>query len=115
MFMADDNGPNSLAYIFTRGDTVIMGGTTITGNANPTPDPAEVQALLARCGRLAPQLQGVVPHTTYAGIRPCRPEVRLEADTHRPVVHNYGHGGSGFTICWGCAQETVQLVQQITS
>jgi D-amino-acid oxidase len=41
-------------------------------------------------------------------LRPYRPEVRLERDGR--VIHNYGHGGSGFTLCRGCAEDVVALV-----
>jgi D-amino-acid oxidase len=38
--------------------------------------------------------------------------VRLERDRSRDdrtIIHNYGHGGSGFTLSWGCAREALDL------
>jgi len=29
------------------------------------------------------------------------------------VVHNYGHGGSGVTMCWGCAHDVVDILKDI--
>ena len=49
------------------------------------------------------------------GLRPSRNEVRLEADRSddRMVIHNYGHGGAGVTLSWGCADEVVALVSRL--
>ncbi|MCA9294402.1 MAG: FAD-dependent oxidoreductase [Phycisphaerales bacterium] len=52
-----------------------------------------------------------------AGIRPYRlGGIRLEADEQtlhgRLLVHNYGHGGAGITMAWGCAEDAATLVRQ---
>ena len=41
------------------------------------------------------------------GLRPARPEVRLERVGD--VIHCYGHGGAGVTLSWGCADEVAAL------
>ena len=45
-------------------------------------------------------------------LRPFRPQgPRLEAESfgEKLVVHNYGHGGSGWSLSWGCAEEARNL------
>lgn len=38
--------------------------------------------------------------------------VRLESETvgETSIIHNYGHGGSGITMSWGCALRAAQMV-----
>src|SRR5438477_120452 len=47
------------------------------------------------------------------GLRPFRKSgVRLEREKlpdSRTVIHNYGHGGSGFTLSWGCAENVFTI------
>ena len=50
-----------------------------------------------------------------AGVRPYRKDTyRLEPETvgDKYVVHNYGHGGAGITMSWGCAQVVRDIVLQ---
>ena len=47
------------------------------------------------------------------GLRPARKggNIRLEWDAVSPsVLHNYGHGGAGVTLSWGCANEVGAMV-----
>jgi len=48
------------------------------------------------------------------GLRPFRQSgVRLGTERlqdGRVVIHNYGHGGAGFTLSWGCARRVAELV-----
>jgi hypothetical protein len=49
------------------------------------------------------------------GLRPFRKSgVRLEREKlrdGRTVIHNYGHGGAGFTLSWGCAENVFELAK----
>ena len=56
-----------------------------------------------------------VARPPIAGLRPHRDTTyRLAAETlgGKFVVHNYGHGGAGITMSWGCAEEVVDFVRQ---
>lgn len=47
------------------------------------------------------------------GLRPLRNgNVCLERESATNIVHNYGHGGSGFSFSWGCAHEVTATVRQ---
>jgi D-amino-acid oxidase len=114
----DENHPGGRAYVHPRSKDCILGGTLEAGSWNTEPDPAETAAILERCTDIVPALAGVRVLDSVAGLRPGRPEVRVELDRELlpvPVIHNYGHGGSGITISWGCAQDVAGLVGELAS
>lgn len=39
---------------------------------------------------------------------------RIKYGTEKYVLHNYGHGGSGYTLSWGCALDVLRLIENIT-
>ncbi|MBV8117517.1 MAG: FAD-dependent oxidoreductase [Candidatus Eremiobacteraeota bacterium] len=50
---------------------------------------------------------------TVVGLRPFRAAgfvLRAEAFSGKVLVHNYGHGGGGFSLSWGCATLAADLV-----
>jgi glycine/D-amino acid oxidase-like deaminating enzyme len=50
-----------------------------------------------------------------ACLRPFRaqgPRIEAERMGRKVVVHNYGHGGSGWSLSWGAAQRAVEIVRQ---
>lgn len=76
--------------------------------------------ILERCCAVIPSLRHAEVLREWVGLRPGRPSVRLEAEQWQlkgggtlPVVHNVGHGGSGLTLAWGCAEDVVALVRQL--
>ena len=57
----------------------------------------------------------VVRWDQWVGLRPFRlGGVRLEYEYYKGklhVIHNYGHGGSGVTLSWGCAKEVANIAK----
>jgi D-amino-acid oxidase len=107
--------PVALTYVVPRERTVVLGGTAQVGQRSIEPDPATAEAVLARCRELVPALRAARVLEHRAGLRPTRPSVRLEAgrlEDGRPVVHDYGHGGAGVTLSYGCAADVVRLVER---
>jgi D-amino-acid oxidase len=54
------------------------------------------------------------PGARIAGVRPFRNgSYRLDSESAsgRFIVHNYGHGGAGITLSWGCAARVRDIVQ----
>ncbi|MFY9631166.1 MAG: FAD-dependent oxidoreductase, partial [Candidatus Cybelea sp.] len=49
---------------------------------------------------------------TIVGLRPFRAPgfvLRAESFGSKVLVHNYGHGGGGFSLSWGCATLAADL------
>ena len=98
--------------IIPQVDRVHLGGVRIPGRADPAPDREEAREILRRCREAEPLLQDAAVLRVDTGVLPARPTTRVEAEQRGGglVVHNYGHGGSGLSLCWGTAQEVVRLV-----
>lgn len=100
-------------YAFPRDGDCVFGGTNEISD-NRTPNPAETQRIVIQCSRVLeidpPRVLG-----ERVGLRPFRRSgVRVEAESlsgGRTLIHNYGHGGSGFTLSWGCAEAVLELVR----
>ena len=111
-FVGEGADPDDLTYLFPHGDTVVLGGTQDYGNWSRVPDPATAERILAACAAAEPRLAGATVLGHRVGLRPTRPRIRLEAEAisgGRHIVHNYGHGGAGVSLAWGCARDAAKL------
>ena len=109
-FVQAGGGRTRLTTIIPRPDCTVLGGTEDEGVWDLDVDAATSDAILARCSRLEPELENANVLSHAVGLRPGRSEVRLET-VRGPggiIVHNYGHGGGGVTLSWGCADEVAR-------
>lgn len=114
-FILDEGNPQGVTYVVPRTEDCILGGTAEEGSWDPKPDSETAEGILRRCAELEPRLAGVEVLEHKVGLRPGRSEVRLESvplANSVPCVHDYGHGGSGVTLSWGCAEEALRLVEE---
>jgi D-amino-acid oxidase len=97
-------------YVIPRTTDVVLGGTDDVGEWSRTPSPAVADDILRRASALVPEVADAKVVRHRVGLRPARPEVRLERVGD--VIHCYGHGGSGVTLSWGCADEVLRLAEK---
>lgn len=110
-----DLDEESYVLIVPRTNDCYLGGTTNYGNWNTAVNVTTSKNILTNAQILSPLLKGIQVKKAGVGLRPGRTRVRVEKEIHnnRVIIHNYGHGGSGFTIGWGCADTVVKLVQSL--
>ncbi|XP_031411838.1 D-amino-acid oxidase isoform X2 [Meleagris gallopavo] len=81
-----ESGIYSSPYIIPGSELTVLGGIYQQGNWNEENSAQDHKSIWERCCRLLPTLQ---------------------------VIHNYGHGGFGITIHWGCAMATARLLGNV--
>jgi len=106
-----DDAP--LMYAIPRTNDCVFGGTNDVSD-NLKADPATTNAIVAECSRVL-EIEKPRVARERVGLRPFRKSgVRLEKEKLRDgstVIHNYGHGGSGFTLSWGCAENVFEIAE----
>jgi D-amino-acid oxidase len=109
-----DDAP--LMYAIPRTNDCVFGGTNDISD-NLDADPATTTAVVAECSRVL-KIENPRVLRERVGLRPFRKSgVRLERGKlrdGRTVIHNYGHGGSGFTLSWGCAENAFGLASGLS-
>ena len=119
VYIGDDDHPGGMAYMIPRLGEVMVGGCAendiesleLTLNWDDT---------IRRAGLYVPWLRGCKTtdqaRQPVVGIRPSRNSgIKLEIDKSSisiPIIHNYGHGGSGFSLSWGCAESVEKIIKQ---
>jgi len=110
----------NMIYLVPRGNILLLGGlvekdqwsTDIT-----LKNYKYLRQMYQRCIDFLPMLERAkldVNQPTRVGLRPARKNnVRLEHEKGTTIIHNYGHGGSGVTLSWGCAMEVVEKIKYL--
>ena len=100
-------------YVIPRANDCVFGGTNDVSD-NLEPDPATTKAIVAECSRVL-EIEKPRVIRERVGLRPFRKSgLRLEKGKlldGRTMIHNYGHGGSGFTLSWGCAENVFKIAE----
>lgn len=108
----DDRGAAPIFYSIPRRAEVVLGGVAAPYRVDasvPPPDPAITVRILDQCRALGWQPGAI--RAVRTGLRPVLPTPRLAIDPADPrVIHCYGHGGAGYTLCLAVADDVAELV-----
>lgn len=113
-FTAVDHASSATTYLLPQPGRLLLGGTAEEDSWDLEPQEATAAAIVERCARIRPEVGRAKVLGHRVGLRPARDTgVRIESERlpgGALLVHNYGHGGAGITVAWGCAQAAAALV-----
>jgi D-amino-acid oxidase len=114
-WLSDDSDLTRVTYVIPHARHIVLGGTAEPGEWSTVPDEHVGQQILERAYELVPLLRSASVLSHSVGLRPGRPSVRLETvpGDGGAVIHCYGHGGSGVTVSWGCADDVLAAVKGV--
>jgi len=114
--------PFTGAYVIPRTDGIVLIGGSHEVNTTTIPD----KIILKRIWKYACMVDSSLEKQATivsmgAGLRPFRNKTfRLEKERdatkqfnfpqNMTLIHNYGYGGSGWSLCWGSASEVVSML-----
>ena len=107
-------------FLVPRSDEILIVGSIVQPHNDQldlTANSPEVEIMWKRARDFLPTLDYAQPIPHYPlgeGLRPFTSKnvkVRAEERGSLKVVHNYGHGGSGWTLAVGCARTAVHLLE----
>ncbi|MGW1676547.1 FAD-dependent oxidoreductase [Saccharopolyspora sp. NPDC002376] len=96
-----------------HGDRVVLGGVAEDQEWNRVVRPGVSAGIRRRCAAIEPRLGEAEVLEELVGLRPGRESVRVEVEHYEGarIIHNYGHGGCGVALSWGCAFEVADLAE----
>lgn len=131
---ADAAQDNEIVFIVPRNDNILLiGGVAQPGrwDLDLTLESPEIKRMRARAEAFLPSLKHARLDPEYPiaqGLRPAREknicverELRTRTmDLHGEpmeeasrIIHDYGHGGSGWSLSFGCAADVANLVEDV--
>jgi len=116
-----DHNDNDCNYIIPNQDSVVLGGTHDKDRWDTAPTAQVTKFILQGCVALEPSLKEAELIYEWVGLRPGRTQLRLEREDKTvdgktmTILHNYGHGGSGLTLFYGCALKVADLLGNVVA
>ena len=117
MFWPLAGTPTHPIYAIPRGNLVAVGGTYLEDDHEINIRPEEEDKLRANAKLILPdEGEGFEEVGGWVGFRPLRKggvnlgvNEEMSDKSGLKWIDNFGHGGSGWTVCTGCADDVVEL------
>jgi glycine/D-amino acid oxidase-like deaminating enzyme len=122
---------SDIVFLVPRNDDVLLIGGIVEPHETSldlTLDSPVIRRMRARCEAFLPDLKHAELDEEYPlaqGLRPFRQRnIRVERELRvhdtdakgrsgvSRIVHSYGHGGAGWSLCFGCAGDVLALVEE---